>query len=377
MRRRRHVVVDARLATAAGHRTYIRNIVPRMAALTPEWRWSLLGERPRLSVEPWVRNLGLPIADVSAPVYGLAEQIRIPMRIPKDADLFWSMHYNIPLAARVPVIATIHDAAHLRLPEYRARPLHHGYARIMFHAALARASAVIFNSEFTRREVMELVGEPRATGTVVHMGIDEAWFEPVRETPALEPPYFVFVGNLKPHKNVQTLLAAFRRIAADVPERLVLAGRTEGLRTRDNAALSEIEAAGTRVVLAGEVSDEQLRAVVASATALVMPSLYEGFGFPPLEAMAAGCATIVSRCASLPEVCGDSPLYFDARDAGELAAAMLAVSRDSELRRRLIERGRRHARRYTWDASATASLAVLDRALGNGLPSAASLPAKA
>jgi glycosyltransferase involved in cell wall biosynthesis len=117
-------------------------------------------------------------------------------------------------------------------------------------------------------------------------------------------------------------------------------------------------------MLAGELTDAQLRAVVRGATALIMPSVYEGFGFPPLEAMAAGCATIVSRSASLPEVCGDASIYFDALDIRGLADAMLTLSRDAEKRREMVERGRIHARRFDWDVSARNTLAVIRNTLG-------------
>lgn len=361
-----HVVVDVRLARAAGHRTYIRNLVPRLAALTPAWRWSLVGDAELLRREEWAQGDNIAIVHCGAPVYGLREQIELPLRVPRDADLYWATHYNVPLALRKPLVVTMHDAAHLRLPEYTTKSLRHAYARFMFKAALARASAIVCNSEFTRRELLELVGSPAAPITVVHMGIDESWFQRDESLAPVEPPYFVFVGNLKPHKNVRTLLAAFRNLEGQVAERLVIVGKADRLMTPDTSVLDEITSLGERVVMAGELADDQLRALVRSATALIMPSLYEGFGFPPLEAMAAGCPAIVARSASLPEVCGDAAVYFDARDAGQLSQAMLKLAKDAQLRCKLVERGRAHARAFNWDVSAGKTLEVLQGVLAAG-----------
>jgi glycosyltransferase involved in cell wall biosynthesis len=367
-----HIVVDARLAHASGHRTYIRNLVPRLARLTPIWRWSLLGDEARLREEDWVRESKLPIIACDADIYGVREQLEVPWRVPRDTSLFWATHYNVPLAVRSPVVVKIHDVAHLRLPEYTSHLLRRAYARTMVGAALRRAREVICDSAFTRDELVALFG-PRAgrRATVIHLGIDEGWYRPGEATPRVAPPYFVFVGNLKPHKNARTLVAAYRSIAGVVAERLVIVGKVDDLRTPDRALLQDIQELGDRVVMVGELPDPELRAVVRHATALVLPSLHEGFGFPPLEAMAAGCPAIVSRSGSLPEVCGDAATYVDAMDRHGLADALRVMSGDLASRRRMADRGIQHARTFRWDVSAERTLAVLRRALDHGAGNAA------
>jgi glycosyltransferase involved in cell wall biosynthesis len=371
-----HVAVDVRLARAAGHRTYIRNILPRLARLTPSWRWSLIGDAESLGREEWAQGDRIAIVNCAAPVYGMREQLELPLRVPANTDIYWAPHYNVPVALRKRMVVTIHDLAHLRLREYTGRPLRHMYARLMFRAAVAKASAIVCVSEFTRSELSAVLGASTTRATVVHQGIDEAWFRADHGVPTVQPPYFVFVGSLKPHKNLRTLIAAFRRLDARAPERLVIVGKRDGLRTPDQAVLGEIATLGDRAIMTGDLSDAEIVTLIGRATALIMPSMYEGFGFPPLEAMAAGCPAIVSKSASLPEVCGEAALYFDARDSEQLCQAMLRVASDSTLRRSLIERGRAQARRFSWDSAAGKTLDVLASALGT-VSSAASMPARA
>lgn len=365
-----HVVVDARMARDSGIGTYIRNTVGRVAALSPEWRFTLLGDRSVLERqhEGWARHANTMIADCRAPIYGIREQFVLRARIPRDAGLYWAPHYNIPTFSTVPLVATVHDLAHLRLPEHTQNPMRRVYARTMYRALHARARAVLCDSTFTLNEYRALVGE-RTNGAaeVVHAGVDETWFS-IPDSPSPEPrPYFLFVGNLKPHKNVGLVLEAMR-LAAGPPSDtlLVIIGRRDGMRTRDDTLATMAAALGERVRFLGEVDEDALRRYVKNAAALVFPSLYEGFGLPPLEAMAAGTPAIVSRAASLPEVCGDAALYVDPTNAADLASAMQRVLGSAELREDLARRGRERARGFSWDATARATRDVLARAIEAG-----------
>lgn len=358
-----HIAVDVRLARSSGHRTYIRNLLPRLGALEPTWHWTLLGDSRWLQREDWARFPNARAQQCGAPVYSVGEQIELPLRIPRGADLYWATHYNVPLLARTPLVLTVHDLAHLRLSEYRRSAARRGYARFMFQAARRRAVGLICDSDFTRRELEELLGSRGAPPTVIPLGVDAFWFEKGNDSPAVKPPYFLFVGNLKPHKNLRALLVAMAMLPVDVRERLVIAGKMDGLRTPDAALLNRVAALKERAIVMGDVSDAQLRALMRHATALVVPSLYEGFGLPPLEAMAAECPSLVSRSGSLSEVCGDASMYFDAGDDAQLAGCLGELARDSGVRDRLIGRGRERARELNWDTTASRTLSVLRQAL--------------
>jgi len=233
----------------------------------------------------------------------------------------------------------------------------------MFRALRRRASSVVCVSDFTRTEFLRLVRGNGKLPAAIHNGIDDSWFH-LPEGPSPHPqPYILYVGNIKPHKNVGTLVEAFRQIADSIPHDLVIVGKQTGLITVDRSVAESARGFGGRVRLTVEVPRSELEQYFAHAAAFVFPSLYEGFGFPPLEAMACGCPTVVSRAASLPEVCGDASLYFDPLSPTELAGVLVQVLSDPELRRDLIQRGRRQAAKFSWDRCTRETLAVMEGVL--------------
>jgi glycosyltransferase involved in cell wall biosynthesis len=230
----------------------------------------------------------------------------------------------------------------------------------MFGRVSRSADAIMTDSEFTRSEFTRLVGVRRAEPQVVHLGVDRGWFE---IPPSLSPhprPYLLYVGNVKPHKNLSGLLQAFEQLGPRMSCDLLILGKNEGFLSEDADARAAAERLAPRVQLLGAVPQEMLKRYVSHAEAVVQPSLYEGFGLPPLEAMAAGCPAIVSRAASLPEVCGDAALYFDPLDSGSIAEAILRLLHQPELRATLRRRGLERASQFTWDRSAAAVLTVLE-----------------
>lgn len=352
------------MANDSGIGTYIRNLVPLVIRAKPAWRFTLLGDAGELRALGWDAPPNVTLRGCTAPIYSPREQWELRRRTPGDVDLFWSPHYNIPLLSRGPLAVTIHDLGHLILPEFD-RPLPRTYARMMFAAVRRRASVVMCDSAFTRDEYTRRVGVGRAAPVVIHLGVSDEWRSVgPRAAAAGERPYVIYVGNVKPHKNLGALVRAFGMIAADVPHDLVIVGRREGMRTVDESVQQQAASLGDRVRITGEVAAGELRQLVAGADALVMPSLFEGFGLPPLEAMAAGCPTLVARAASLPEVCGDASLYCDPRDENDIARQLTRMLQDPVLRDDLRQRGVHRAATFTWSRTAEATLAALERGLG-------------
>jgi glycosyltransferase involved in cell wall biosynthesis len=372
-----HIVVDARMATDGGIGTYLQGILPRIAASRPAWTFTLLGDPAEMRALGWDQLPNVRLSECHAPIFSVQEQLALPRCCPRDADLYWAPHYNIPLLMRGrPFVVTIHDVCHLALPELMGGALRSGYARWLLKAARGRARRVLFDSEFTRRETVRLLGagENGIKGTVAHLAADEEWTHAREQAPTRPLPekYFLYVGNIKRHKNVPLLLRAFGNVRDRIPHRLVLIGRREGLRV-DPGVAAEAARLGERVLFLGEVSKGLVRRYVAHAEALVTASLYEGFGLPPLEAMAAGCPCIVSSAGSLPEVCGDAALYCDPSDESSVSARLLEIATAPHVREQLIARGRRRAAQFSWQASAATTAAALEGALASvgALPSAA------
>lgn len=347
----------------AGIGTYIRNVVPRVIAARPGWRFTLLTAPAALP--DWAPSERVRFTSCSSAIYTIAEQVELPLRAPRGVDLFWSPHYNIPVFSRAPLVVTVHDVCHLAMTDLYGGAARLAYARYMFGTVRRRAREILFDSDFTRSEFVRHVGEPRRSTTAL-LGVD-AWWGAIPTSPRPPRPYVLFVGSGKPHKNLVALIRAFELLLDRVPEHdLVLVGSFEHQRTVDTDALTLARSLGRRVRLVGDADDAAVRTYVANAAALVLPSLYEGFGLPAVEAMAAGCPCLVSNAASLPEVCGDAALYCDPRDPADMAKQLERLLTDDVLRARLVRAGRARAGSFDWNVTAQRTAQVLDRALGFG-----------
>jgi glycosyltransferase involved in cell wall biosynthesis len=365
----RQIAIDVRMANAPGIGTYLRNLLPQVIAARPSWRFTLFGAPAVIESEHWNELTNVVVQEIDAPIYSVREQIALRAARGRRFDAFWCPHYNIPLSISGPLLVSVHDVIHLARPEYTGNAAKRWYARLMFEMVRRRATAILTCSEFTRQEFLRLAGPTRARFTVAPYGVDTRWFQ---DAPAASQtvghgpqrrPYVVCVGSLKPHKNVGALISAFATLLDRIPHDLVIVGRAEGLRTADAEAVKSSSAFGDRIRFAGEISDAALRALVAGASALAHPSLYEGFGFPPLEAMAAGVPCVVSRAASLPEVCGEAVLYCDASKPADIASQLYRLLTDDRLSADLSKRGRARATTFRWNPAVDATLDALDYVL--------------
>lgn len=351
------LVIDARMLGYSGIGTYIANVLPgalrRCAALDP-LLLALPDDVPRAAALAPGAAEALPWA--TRPL-SMGEWRR-PPAVAASA-LWWTPHFNVPLRSALPLVVTLHDL----LPLNRAAGRQALHKRLAVRAWLAairrRALRVICDSESTRREAIELGGLDPARVGVIPLGVDAGWSVGAVPHTAATPPYIVFVGLVKPHKNLSGLLQAFEAVAARIPHRLVVVGRHRGLRDVDEGALASARRLAPRVELIQDVSQIRLAEIVSGADLLVQPSFFEGFGLPPLEAMAAGTPVIVSRAGAMPELCGDAALYCDPHSPDDIAQRILEALDDGALRARMRERGLARARLFTWDACARATADVL------------------
>jgi len=344
------IAIDARKLADFGIGTHIRGLLLGLAAIDRETRYVLLGAPeaghglPELPPNfEWMEE--------RAPGYSARELWSVSRAARRAAaDLFHAPHYVLPFRLPCPAVVTIHDLIHLRFPEHRST-LELLYARRTVARALRTARVTIAVSEATRREILERFGDEFASRLVtIPNGIDERFRAQAEAAPTgLEPGYLLFVGNPKPHKNLDFLLAAHERLRARmerVPPLVIAGGRSAG------------EDAGGAVRRLGRVDDTLLPALYRSALALVVPSLWEGFGLPAAEAMAAGTPVLAADRGALPEVVGDAALLFDPTDAAQLEERIARLVERPDLRRELAERGPRQVAGLTWRATAKATLAV-------------------
>jgi glycosyltransferase involved in cell wall biosynthesis len=357
------LTVDLRMYRHSGIGRYLRNLLPLLLPLLDADRVRFLSKREIIGSPAWLADPRIEFKEEPARIYSVNEQMMSLRGVYRGTSLLWVPHYNVPLTYDGPMVVTIHDIAPLAMPEILGgNKTKQMYARLLIERAVRCATKILCVSEFTASELRERLGVPREKIVVTHPGIDAGW--PEQAVPHLEAdglPYVLFVGNVKPNKNLGLLLRAFAKVQDVVPYRLVLAGKMRGFGTNDDAVLRQAEAIGDRVRFTGEISDEELISLYAGATALCLPSLYEGFGLPLLEAMHLGCPVLCSRAGSLPEVAGEAALYFDPRDDEELAKRLIQVG-DASLLQRLRESGKIQADKFNFARCAEQTAAVLNSA---------------
>jgi glycosyltransferase involved in cell wall biosynthesis len=317
---------------------------------------------------PWV--LLCPPGGQPPPLHGIAVRTVGRAAVPhlwEQAVLPWAARDGVllNLAGGAPFIARrqaamLHDAAVYDHPEAYTSLFVAWYRALFAH--LARHAERLFTvSAFSRSRLAAALGVPPTRFTVIPNGADHLdAVEP--EMAALErlglgqSRFVLAVGSRNPTKNLEALIAAWRQLAPGDPFRLVLVGGGNDRIFRPSGDREDPPG----VVRCGWLPDAALKALYLRAEALVHPAIYEGFGLPPLEAMACGCPVAVARAASLPEVCGDAALYFDPHDRAAIAAAVARLLGEAPLRQELRDAGRLHARRRTWRDAAVQLRATLE-----------------
>ena len=356
--------IDLRWVDSSGVGVYIKGIMPGLVERLSDVSIVGIGDSSRLEQFPWSRAANVRLVECRAGRYSLAEQIQLPLAIPRGTDLFFSPYYTIPLLYRGRFAVTVHDLSHRVVPEILDDPKKRLYAQMMFRAVRKRASVIFTVSQFSKDELLRFTEGPRHNNidniVPTHLGVSAEWYGAAQLPPVRSRPYFVYVGNIKPYKNLGRLVEAFLQIKDRIPHDLIIVGQSEGLITGESAEFFErVRKAGERIHLTGFVSHQELLSLVGHANALVMPSLYEGFGLPPLEAMAAGVPVAVARAASLPEVCGDAALYFDPLNVDDIAAKLVEIASDPDKSHQLREDGLQRSRLFTWNTCSETTATAL------------------
>ena len=312
----------------------------------------------------------MTVERVSVAPYGIAEQLRMPAALARvRCDLNHTLTYTAPLAQRHPLVLSIFDLIHLRYPEEYSR-IHPLYYRLVVRRLVRSARAVVTLSEASKRDLVALLDADPERVHVTPLAA-EARFAPqppeaiarVRAEHDIAAPALLHLSNYRRHKNAEGVARAFARLRREgSAASLVLAGNPPPA-FRAWLAREGLDD-GVRVL--GHVDDADLPALYAGARAFVFPSRCEGFGLPPLEAMACGTPAIVSNVSSLPEVVGDAALLVDPEDPEALAGAMADLLSSDALHADLSARGRARAALFSWERVARETRAVYERAFGEG-----------
>ncbi len=354
------IAIDARKLRDFGIGTYLRNILIELSRLDRETEYVVLC-RPDDVEAGDVLGRNFRMVPESAKPYSIGEQYRIPLALARErVRLVHEPHYVLPPLVRCRSVVTIHDCIHLMFPQYLPGKLAHIYAKGSMWAASHKADRILTVSEASKRDILRFFDVPADKVSVIYNAIDERFLAPanaermelVRQRYQLDHPFVLYVGNIKPHKNIERLIDAFGRARSQCGDdvKLIIIGDeiSKYPALRQSVHKHKLD---KHVRFLGFQPMETLAAVYRLARAFVFPSLYEGFGLPPLEAMACGAPVVTSNVSSLPEVAGGAALLVDPYDADAIANGIVQAVTDEALRADLIRRGLERAHSFSWPQS--------------------------
>jgi glycosyltransferase involved in cell wall biosynthesis len=357
------IAIDARKLHDFGIGTYIRNVLSGLARIDGDTEYIALC---RPADVDRINELGpnfRAVPETAAP-YSVGEQVWIPLSLVRErAHLLHEPHYVLPIATRCRTVVTIHDCIHLMFPQYLPNRLAHVYARASMWSAVRQSDRILTVSEASKRDILRFFGVDANKVEVIYNAIDERFSRPAdearmdqaRQRYQLDHPFLLYVGNIKPHKNLERLIDAFGRARAQGLDdlRLLIIGDEISKYPALRQAVHR-HRLDKYVRFLGFQPYETLAAFYRLARAFVFPSLYEGFGLPPLEAMACGTPVVTSNVSSLPEIAGGAAVLVDPYEPASIADGIVRAVSDETLRADLIARGLARAGEFSWEPSVAA-----------------------
>jgi glycosyltransferase involved in cell wall biosynthesis len=367
-----HLLSSSQSYRAAGINWYIYNLLQHLSDAVDEHRLTVfLGDREASRSLPRMRTRVTTLPTRNPFVRILWEQLWQPVELRREGiDLLHSMAFVQPVALGCAGVVTIYDLSFFlfpqRLPSWRRAYLRWGTA-----ASARRATRVIAISSSSKNDIVRLLGVSEGRVDVVSCGVDEDFrpiegeeqLEALRKKWQLPPEMLLFVGTLEPRKNLTTLLHSYALLRRRFDPPPLVVGGPKGWRHEEVFSLAEELDLDELVHFPGYIPRDELPLWYNAASLFVYPSLYEGFGLPPLEAMACGTPVVASNTSALPEVVGDAGLLVEPTDVEEMADAMYRVLADVELKNTLREKGLERAKAYSWQRTALETAKTYDRAM--------------
>ncbi|TWR25676.1 glycosyltransferase family 4 protein [Mucilaginibacter achroorhodeus] len=351
----------------SGIGTYLRMLLP---AIISKFEVTLLGDPSLLG--SYYPNVA--VVDFPASIYSISEQLKYRKVIPV-CDLFWSPHYNAPL---MPVkalkrVVTIHDVFHLAFASQLSLK-QKIYAKLAFNLVSKLSNRIVTVSHFSKQEILKFIKVDQSKINVIHNGVEQqAKLVDVNNLKAkyqLPDNYILFVGNVKPHKNLKNLANAYLALPKALQDRykLLVVGKKDGFITGDDNLfdmISSNQALSDNLHFTGYVDNDDMATIYNNAAVFVFPSLYEGFGLPPLEAMVNKCAVLASEIPVLHEVCGEAAVYFDPENAEDIASKIEWILNNDQERETLIAKGAERVKLFDWQQSAQKHIELFNQLIYN------------
>lgn len=369
------IAIDARMyGKGFGIGRYVESLVHGLETYPSDISY-VLYMKPE-SIEAY-RNAGGGFEVIEAPYhwYGIAEQTTFASLLNRGIhDLLHVPHWNIPIRYRRPYVVTIHDLTMFHFPRYEATTrsfpvfwVKDKIHRLVVRHAARQAVEIIATSQFTKADIMSSLGIPEGKISVIYQAPSltvsqgDNWGE-IQSTHSLNKPYVLYVGAAYPHKNLKRLLEAWKEVSLEFPEHeLVLAGNPSVFYHDLEAYAQNMGIPHTRFI--GFVEDAQLSALYTHARAVVFPSLYEGFGLPPIEALSHNTPVIASNSSCLPEILGEAAYYVDPREVSHIARGISTVLSSEEVRIELRQAARVQLQLFSNETYIKNTLGVYTKAL--------------
>jgi glycosyltransferase involved in cell wall biosynthesis len=368
------VAIDARKLHDFGIGTYIRNLLRHLARTDQDTEFVLLCGEADLGVAAQLGPNFRAVLEPS-PNYSLREQVHVPWVLRRERpNVYHAPHYVLPAGVRCPSVVTIHDCIHLMFPQYLPNRVAYAYARAQMWSAARRSNCILTVSEASKRDILHLFNVAPEKIVVVYNAIDshfsvtpsEEAVARVRERYQLDHRFVLYVGNIKPHKNLVRLIEAFdelRRGELEDLKLLIIGDQISKLPALRRAV--HRHKLHKHVRFLGYLADDQLAILYRLASVFAFPSLYEGFGLPPLEAMASGTPVVTSNVSSLPEVVGGAAVLVDPYDVDAIVDGLRRVLTNPTLAAEMRQKGIARAREFSWERSVAKTWAVYQQIAGS------------
>ncbi len=361
------ICIDARKYFDFGIGTYLRNIIDQFAKISSPHQFFLLAAPDDIKNLPKFPE-NISVIREAAGKYSIREQLAIPAKLRKlEVDLYHSPHYVVPLVKTKPTLTVISDLIHLRFKSNLKRAGAYTYAKFMIKHALKSSNSVVTISQWSKNDILQLYNFQKSDINVIYGAVDDRFHKitddtilrAVFEKVDIPDKYILYTGAFKEHKNIARLIQAFFRLKREQCPFLILAGDRLEKYKHLQALINELDLQKS-IINPGWLNSEEFIALYSGAAAFVFPSLYEGFGLSPLEAMKCQTPVVSSDAACMPEILGEAALYFDPYSVEDMAGKIRDVLGDKKLRRALIEEGAAQVQKYSWQRSANKYLELYE-----------------
>lgn len=369
-----NILIDGRGINKTGIGRYIENTLRELLKIDKNNTYSLLVMTDDLkNISLKADNLNLIKTDIEW--FGVKEQTELLRTINEiKPDLVHFTNFNFPVAYKGKFVITIHDLTLLHFKNFRSsiakKALYLLKDQVMrnlvLRKGLAKSKCILVPSEYVKQDVVKTFGVKKNKITVTYEAADKDFASPAinLKDKNINKPFILYVGNAYPHKNLERMILAFGELTTKylMDYQLIIAGKKDSFHEVLEQAVSE-SGLNDRVIFTGYVSDRELAGLYKKADLYVFPSLSEGFGLPPLEAMSHGLPVASSNATCLPEILGDAAVYFNPRNISDIAKAMTAVLNDEKLSKKLSKAGLSQAKKYSWKKTAKNTLDIYQKAL--------------